>query len=385
MPTKDAGADAGSIGENAIEVGKRFVYEQEFRREALEASLLNAENAYARERLEHYAVVDGWDELPEMRPQVSAVRFESDDMVFDEPSSLFAKDVPWTESDLLQLGKRAFEAWPAQTMPELELELRNLGVESTAQQRGLSMASDGSVAGLVAARYESGATVIAATCATCHARVDKDGVVEHGPASNIELDFRTEPRWAAGTLDVTADGIDNPVAIPDLRATAHQTRLHWTGNLRNGLSALAVRIDTLLITNAATTARPPRQVAFALAYYVQQLGGTSTSLDGGADRATFDEHCGRCHRDATGAGDWIDVDEVGTDALAAESSRGTGGFRVPSLHRVVERTHLTHEGWPLPMVQFLPPSRLATYPGHEYGLSLSASEQSRLTRFLGTL
>jgi hypothetical protein len=93
----------------------------------------------------------------------------------------------------------------------------------------------------------------------------------------------------------------------------------------------------------------------------------------------FSEHCGTCHFDANGAGDVVPLASAGTDGAATLSStRGSGGYRVPSLHRVSERTHLTHEGWPLTLEQFLEPERAATSPGHAFGLELTAAERREL-------
>jgi hypothetical protein len=192
----------------------------------------------------------------------------------------------------------------------------------------------------------------------------------------------TGESWGAGHVDVTADGRDNPVAVPDLRATRHQQRLHHTGNLYGGLDALAVRTETLLITARENLVRPPREVAFALAYYVWSLGKPEP-LPRPAPSALFRQRCGHCHSEATGAGGLISVLEVGTDPAASESPlRGTGGYRAPSLYRVSQRTRLTHLGWTLSLAQFFAPERLSRQPGHPFGTELDLDQRQALVREL---
>jgi hypothetical protein len=100
----------------------------------------------------------------------------------------------------------------------------------------------------------------------CHARPDPTGQLRHGLASDFDLGALVGEHWGPGRVDVTADARDNPVAIPDLRATRRQQRLHHAGNLRGGLEALASRTETLLISARDDVVRPPREIAFALAY-----------------------------------------------------------------------------------------------------------------------
>lgn len=91
----------------------------------------------------------------------------------------------------------------------------------------------------------------------------------------------------------------------------------------------------------------------------------------------------RCHFDPSGAGDVIAARVIGTDSAVADSTaRSAGGYRVPSLHRVSERSQLTHEGWPLTLAELMEPSRAATYAGHEYGFELSDGERAALVHEL---
>lgn len=316
---------------------------------------------------------------------MGAVLLRDGTLEWEATDALFVEDVQWTEAAILELGALAFRRWPAQPLPtlELELEFSNQDAESVIATRGLWLDAEGAVGGLIAVDYDTGPTVLAATCATCHARVNPAGRIVDGPASSLQLSDAIDG-WPVGTVDATADAVDNPVAMPDLRATLHQNRLHWTGNLENGLLALAVRIDTLLITNASGLARPPRQVAFALAYNIESLGeGRSAPRDDGTGARVFEDECRRCHEGIDGSGTWVSVDAVGTDARVAESpERGTGGYRVPSLFRVRERSRLTHRGWDLTLSAFLSEERLERYPGHPFGFDLDAEERAALVQYL---
>src|SRR5262249_5348856 len=141
----------------------------------------------------------------------------------------------------------------------------------------------GHVAGLVSVTTADGVEHTAWTCSGCHARPDARGNLVYGaPAAALDRGAMSPSRpdgtppeswaWGPGRLDVTADGIENPTAILDLRATSHQSYLHWEATLHNDLPALAVRIETLLIENAQERLRPPRAIAVALALFVDSLG-----------------------------------------------------------------------------------------------------------------
>ena len=364
-----------------LETGRRFVSELSFRRAALERSLAVTDNGEARLRLEHYAVSGEWEALPVLNVELAPV-------IAGEPPALarfWAGDVPWNEQALLELGRRAFEEWPAQRAPQLNVLLGPASHPAAPERQRLDaigawVDDRGHVGGFVWARYPDGTSEPALTCASCHARPDATGHLLHGPASDFDLGALVGKDWGRGHVDVTADGRDNAVAIPDLRATRWQQRLHHAGNLYGGLEALAVRTETLLITARENVVRPPREIAFALAYYVWSLGKGAPSPE---PSALFRESCGSCHSGASGAGSLVSALEVGTDATATESPlRGSGGYRAPSLYRVSQRTRLTHLGWSLTLEQFFAPERLTTHPGHPFGLDLDAARRQALLREL---
>jgi hypothetical protein len=365
-----------------LETGRRFVSDRSFRREALERSLAVRDNGEARTRLAKYAVEGGWEALPVMNPEVTPV-------VLGQPQDFahpWKGEVAWTEAALLELGRRAFEEWPAQRVPQLTRVLGAPSAPSTIEPgrreaMGAWVDDRSRVGGVVWVRYPDGTTEPSLTCASCHGRPDAAGHLLHGPASDFDLGALVGEDWGPGHVDVTVDGSDNPVSVPDLRATRHQRRLHHSGNLYNSLEALAVRTETLLITARESLVRPPREVAFALAYYVWKLGEPPSPEV--APSALFRDHCGSCHSGPTGAGELIGMHDVGTDSAATESSmRGTGGYRAPSLYRVSERPRLTHLGWRLTLEQFFAPDRLTTHPGHPFGTDLSSAQRDGLVHEL---
>ncbi len=364
-----------------LATGRRFVAERSFRRAALEQSLAITTNGEARLRLEQYGTDGGWEALP-----VLSVELAPATLAQAQPlARLWTGSIPWSEQALLELGRRAFEEWPAQRAPRLRSVL-GAGQGAAIDRRrveatGAWLDDRGRVGGFVWARYPDGTTEPALTCASCHARPDAQGRLHHGPASDFDLGALVGEGWGRGHVDVTADGRDNPVAIPDLRATRHQRRLHHSGNLHVSLEALAVRTETLLITARENLVRPPRELAFALAYYVWRLGERGAPAP--EPSVLFRDSCGRCHSGSTGAGGLVPVAELGIDAAATESSlRGTGGYRVPSLHAVSQRSRLTHLGWALTLEQFFDPARLRTYAGHPFGLELEPEQRRSLVREL---
>ncbi|HKU44139.1 MAG TPA: hypothetical protein VJR89_38525 [Polyangiales bacterium] len=350
---------AAPVADDALALGQRFGSDAEFRRGVLEQSLAVHDNDYARLRLVHYA--RDWDALPEWNPRVAPW------LAGDVPlEPVWTASAPGTREEWLALGKAAFERWPAQRMAAL----------SAARAAALGIASGA----VVRVAYTSGVEEAALSCAGCHAARGPDGELQPGPPSDVDL-----AGWGAGRVDVTGDDVENPVAIPDLRAVAHQRRLHWTGNLHNGLLELAVRIETLLITAASSAVRPPREIAFALALYVESLGDEETSRELAASprgAAVFERECGRCHAHATGAGDVVSAEEVGTDPTAAVSpERGGAGYRVPSLFRVGERRRLLHDGSIERLDELLQPHA----GGHRFGVELTADDRASLLVFLRSL
>src|SRR6185369_3327798 len=79
-------------------------------------------------------------------------------------------------------------------------------------------------------------------------------------------------RWGPGRADITEDRDEDPVAIPDLWGLQSQSALTQGATIRHtGPVALAIRQETQLTTSNQQRARPPRELAWALALYVYSL------------------------------------------------------------------------------------------------------------------
>lgn len=378
-----------------LETAERFLGDRDFRREALVQSVVNPNNDYSRRRLEAYGIAhdQGWDALPEWNAPVSAVRVDSGSTV---AQAVWTGVRPTTLTAWLELGRTAFDLWPTQINDRLATALG----EEARVQFGLWTDAEGRVAGLVHVETADGLPHIAWTCSTCHAEPAENGDLVYGRAAasldrgalDPRLPDGTEPvswHWGPGSVDVTADGEDNPTAMPDLRATAHQGHLHWAATLKNSLPALMVRTETLLIAQAGERLRPPREIAVALALYVWSLGESGAPADAAnhpTGAAIFNRECARCHHADGTTGPPVPITEIGTDPRVAESpARTTGSYRVPSLWAVGDRSQLLHDGAVPDVATLLEPSRLETVPGHAYGLNLGANERRDLAAFVNSI
>ncbi len=399
VPTPET--EAPQASGDLLESGPLLVDDAEFRREILEASLVNPENGYSQLRLANYGLGDvGWDALPvrnfAVRPMtmgdVGAIVDDSRRRTPGAFQEVFDEDAfEWTREGLLELGERAFHEYPLTIDSSLTSAYDS---QESVDELGLWRAEDGRVGGFVRVRLPDGAESTASTCASCHASV-VDGAVVDG-RSNARIDRSAiaihslggrGTDWGPGVVDVTVDGVVNPVAITDLRPIRYQRRLHWAATLHNSPEALAVRIETLLITSAKQGARPPREVAVALAYYLWSLGELPTEPDlehPGA--AVFERECSACHATDGGASDPVAIASVGTDPAVGESTmRGTGTYRVPSLYRVGDRTQFLHVGRTGSLDELFEPARIQRVPGHEFGTNVTVEERRALVDFLTTL
>ncbi|HJL14693.1 MAG TPA: c-type cytochrome [Sandaracinaceae bacterium LLY-WYZ-13_1] len=401
--------------------GRRYVDERAFRRAALEGSLVDPDNGYATLRLDRYATEasgepTGWDARPVWNPPVRPLTADDVGAFVEHPerpsteaegslAPVFdAAELAWTEEALRALGRRAFETFPVQLSASVGAAT---DAEGSLARYGLWVDDRERVGGLVRVRLGDGSERFAVTCATCHARPDADGALVHG-ATNHRFDWgavahrdalrRGRPAedvahllaWGPGQVDVTPDDRDNPTAITDLRAVRHQPLLHWAGTLENDLVALAIRLETLIVTSMGESVRPPREVAFALALYLWRMGEAGAAGDAAGEpegAALFDRHCASCHgADGSVARARVPLAQVGTEPSVGESAtRGTGHYRVPSLWGVAGRTQLLHDGRVDSLEALLDPARLDTVPGHAWGTSLDADERAALIRFARTI
>lgn len=340
------------------------------RRELLERSLVTRENAYARLRLAHYG--KDWEELPEWNPGAAPHSFDD----APSPSQPLALDRP-------SLGEDAFFRYPVQIVPALA------SVRSAAEAARYGLSS------IVRVDLEGGGRALAVTCATCHARAGVAGP----PNDRLDLgrlladagalDARVGLAWGAGRLDVTTTRGDEVVKIPDLRPVRFLTHLHHAATLvSRDTEALAVRLETLIVTSNGSAVRPPRAVAAGLAAYLWSLADTLPTTSKATPEARrglahFESQCARCHVPPTFTGPPVPVEEVGTDPVIASSpDRGTGMYRVPSLRGVSTRGALLHDGSVPSFDALLDPARRS---GHAYGLRLDEDGRRDLIAYLRTL
>jgi mono/diheme cytochrome c family protein len=398
-----------------------------YARAELTASLVNPGNGYSALRLAHYATGDAadWDRLPEWNPAAAPIAAgELDAPGGAAPAALPASAAPLAlpasvsspdDPALLALGEAAFARYPTQLAPYLSVALTS---PTAAAAYGLWVDPVRGVGGLVRARMGDGSVAVALTCSSCHAVVGADGAIALGvPNANLNLGaailaaqgipaaLSGDPHaaWGPGRLDVTTTAGTEPARIPDLRAVRFLSYLHQDATVRaRDLTTLAIRLETLLITSWGEAVRPPRVVALALAAYVQSLGA---SLPSSADAtaaspngaALFQSSCAACHAPPALTGEPVPLAVVGTDpALGLSAERGTGMYRVPSLHGVGTRGPLLHDGT-LPSVDAMfDPTRLTeafaqklhgtgAVPGHVYGLSLSDQQRQDLISYLHAL
>jgi mono/diheme cytochrome c family protein len=253
------------------------------------------------------------------------------------------------------------------------------------------------IRGTVWAELPSGGVAPFLTCAGCHASREGDRLILGKNNADLDLEAAAADYYGggaavtssgrAGRLDVTADGIDNPTAITDLRAVRWQRHLHRAATLNNGLIALAVRIETLLITALEESARPPRQLAFAMALFLWNLQAQPLSEPNALSRRgqlVFDAHCAHCHAPPGFSGERVPLEVVGTDRTVGDSpERSTGSYRVPSLRGVGDRKRLFANGAVFDLRELLDPARGVS--GHGYGLTVSLEQRDQLLAYLNTL
>ncbi len=390
----DHGGREGPGSEEELGRGARYAGDADYRRRELEGSLVNHENAYSRLRLQRYTE-SAWGALPEWNPRTSAIELGSSQPPPDPRawSPLSIEDVPWQAEALLALGREAFFRYPIQaSQPALRV------VSGAAIPPSYGFWADGSrLGGIVWTEFPAGEVLPALTCAACHATLESGRVV--AGKNNADLDLEAAIRDYAsgadlvtgsgreGRLDVTADDFDNPTAIADLRAVRSQRHLHRAATVANGLIPLAIRIETLIITALAESARPPRKLAFALAWYLWNLEpeprGAAPELAARGSEL-FAAECARCHVPPDFSGPSVPLELIGTDPTVGQSpDRFTGSYRVPSLRGVGDRRRLFANGAVLDVREVLDPSRTA--PGHAFGFGLDARQREDLLAYLATL
>lgn len=389
-------SDARGTGssEDEIRAGKRYDTDAAYRRGELVDSIVNAENGYSQLRLSRYTE-SGWDTLPEWNPRISAVHVPSRE---PPPSTsgawarLAIEGVPWERDALLELGRDAFFRYPVQLFEPLS------GVIDGSKPLSYGFWTEGSqLGGSVWAELPSGQLAPFLTCAGCHASRESDRTIAGKNNAELDLEAAAADYYGggatvtssgrAGRLDVTADGLDNPTGITDLRAVRAQRHLHRAATLSNGLIPLAIRIETLLITALEESARPPRKLAFAVALYLWNLEAEPLSRPSSLSargKAVFDQSCAGCHEPPHFSGPSVALELVGTDRSVGDSpERTTGAYRVPSLRGVGDRRRLLANGAVEGVQALLDPARSSS--GHRYGDALRPEQREALLSYLDTL
>lgn len=365
-------------------------------RRALEASIVNHENGYSALRLSRYDERH-WGALPVFEPLTAPMLVGDGDTVAPAPApgdpawtSLDPDAVGWSLEELTALGERAFFRYPLQPNDTM------LAAMTSADHAGV-WDHEGRFA-TVWASLPNGLVRPAFTCATCHASKVGDRLIAGRNDADLDAarlygnggvdvltgqtngDLRFTPTWGRGRVDVTPDGIDNPVAISDLRPVRYQQNLHHAATLHNAPLALAVRIETLIITSDGEAVRPPRKIAAALAVYLLSLAPT-TPLPTGDGALVFARECGSCHVGEAASGPPVSLAAVGTDpSVGASPDRGTGHYRVPSLRAVGDRRRMFASGAIDDLEALLAPDRAVQ--GHRYGLTLDAKDRTALLEYL---
>jgi mono/diheme cytochrome c family protein len=416
----DAGAAASSLN-------VRYLTDASARRAALVRSLVNPSNGYSQLRLAHYDTGDArdWSRLPESNPRVEAVLPTE----LDEPggaivgTSLGANADALMVSDqalggdtgaLLALGEKAFFEYPVQV--SLAAEKATVS-RVTFTDYGFWIDDVRGAGGLVRAEASDGTPLFAFTCATCHAATRSGALVTGVGNDRLDLgrltvDAALNPdptvvtnllAWGPGRLDVTTETGLEPVRFGDTRPIQWLDFLQADGTVAVAdVTALAIRIETLIITSHGAQDRPPRAVALGLALYLESLGaGLPRSAPAGASElrgaGVFESNCVSCHVPPSLTGDPVPLAVAGTNPTDGLSqSRGTGSYRVPSLHGVGTRGPLLHDASLPSLNAMFDPSRLqSTYSGgrlgpgpvagHVFGLALNAGDRADLVSYLDAL
>lgn len=393
----------------------RYLDEPEFRRAQLEASLTNPDNQYSRKRLGFYGLGDrGWDALPEWVPATASITNATVEELrvggaLPTPSPrIWDGQRPTTQEQWIALGERVFYEYPLR--PEIFAHHALLD-PALGPEVGLYPEGDDPQSrwpGVIAFVDLDGLTKVGITCAICHVAPDRDGVMLPGrarrdfdygrmrlayyQATGSPLDPKLAARmagWGPGRADITDDDDEDPVAIPDLWNVRELRHLTQAATLTHEHpAALAIRQETQLLHANREQARPPRELAWALAMYVYSLvpPPRESITTASAGEGVFRQTCARCHSGPTGAGSPIPAERVGTDrALAFGRARGTGLYRPAPLVRVAEAGPYLHDGSVATLDELLDADRLAHTPGHAFGTQLATDEREALLDYLRTL
>jgi hypothetical protein len=396
------------------------------RRAALVDELVVPTNGYSSLRLAHYATgKDGdWDALPAWNPRAASYPVSALDaapaapvLPADAQAFTLPDEATWDPTDpstgpptLASLGEDAFFRYPAQLAPPALAPL----TRDAADRYGLWVDDVRGVGGIVVAETDAG-PALAFSCASCHADVIDGNVVVGVPSARINIGRMLADSgasdalaanlltWGPGRNDVTTSDASLPERVSDLRPVRFYSHLQYDATVKQiDMVSLAVRVETLIITSHAQAIRPPRILALALAEYIWSLSDsvffpTSGSAQIQQGQTIFNGTCSGCHAGVGLTSAPRPLAEIGTDpACGLSPDRGTGYYRVPSLHGVSQRPTLFHDGTVTNLDELLNPARLddgytggargpGPVQGHVFGLGLSDADRAALLSFVKTL
>lgn len=369
------------------------------RRAELEAALWLPELRYSRGLLSNYALENGgWELLPEMSGESAPLTLaDAERLAAGAPLTLDVEPLPTDlepgeTEDWIALGQQVFERLPMRYDPYLTWLATRPDVWDAV---GLPVEGDAAsgltVRGLVKYRDNRGAVQVGIACALCHGAQNTPGRGDRrldlglarqlfNEANHIDSTLFTE--WGPGRVDVSEDGVDAPLAIPDLWGVRHSSWLNSSGVIRvSGPATLAIRFETQYIKGHRMGSRPAHAWTWALAQFVNTLEPpTQRRAADPADAQVFDVRCAGCHDPDRGfAGELVPADALLTDPRAANSpTRGTGHYKVPSLLGVADAAPYLHDGR-------VPSLDALLREGHPFGDPIDSAEQAALLRFLDTL
>jgi len=391
-------------------VGVLYLTDPAFRRSELEASLVNPADGYARLRLASYGL--GWEKLPVWSPRVAPVTVtELGTESFTAPLGPAARalsiDAAASAGDpaaLLALGQEAFFSYPVQILPDATYPAF-ASAKIAASFGFLTDPATGRVGGLVHAEMADGSTLVALTCASCHAGQRGGVVVAGAPDDALDLGrlfvaaggvppalVAKTLGWGPGRLDVSSADASEPARIPDVRPVRWLGYLQQDATVRQrSIASLAIRIETLIVTSHGEDVRPPREVALGLAVAVGALAEGLPAVPEGAEAArglaVMARACVPCHAGEGLTGPPVPLAVAGTDpTLGLSPERGTGFYRVPSLRGAGSRGPLLHDASAPDLETFFDPGRVAPgytggrgggpIPGHVWNIALSGEDRA---------
>jgi cytochrome c5 len=418
---------SGTGGGGPVSPGVAYLTDASVRRAALVRSLVNPANGYSQLRLAHYDTGDAqdWSLLPESNPRVDAIAASELDAsagvavggAVSAGAKAIAIDGDALAGDhdaLVALGEDAFFRYPVQV--SLALETATTSRAAFASYGFWTDAIRGA-GGLVRQETPDGGSVLALTCSSCHS-ASQAGALVIGVGNDtldigkLTVDASVNPNstlaanllaWGPGRLDVTTNDGTEPVRFGDVRPAQWLTFLQADATVAvHDTLALPIRIETLIITSHGNQDRPPRAITLGLAAYLESLGAslpdTSPTTAAQIRGATlFESSCSSCHVPPALTGPPVPLAAVGTSSrLGLSAVRGTGTYRVPSLHGVSTRGALLHDGSLPSLAALFDPSRLnagytggrlgpGAVAGHVFGLDLDGADRASLVAFLETL